>query len=68
LRATDDAVRELAEKGYDPKFGARPLQRVIQEEVNDAIANALLEGKVERRDTIVLKEGGEITVEKAEEL
>lgn len=68
LRATDEAVSELAEKGYDPKFGARPLQRVIQEEVNDAIANALLEGTVERRDTIVLKEGGEITVEKAEKL
>ena len=68
LRATDEAVSELAEKGYDPKFGARPLQRVIQEEVNDAIANALLEGTVERRDTIVLKEGGEITVEKAEAL
>jgi ATP-dependent Clp protease ATP-binding subunit ClpC len=68
FRATDEAVMELAKKGYDPKFGARPLRRVIQEEVDNAIAKALLEGQVRRRDTIVLKPGGEIDIEKAPEL
>lgn len=68
FRATDEAVAELAKKGFDPKFGARPLRRVVQEEVDNAIANALLEGKVARRDTIVLKEGGQIEIEKAPEL
>ena len=65
FRATDDAVMELARKGFDPLFGARPLRRVVQEEVDNAIAKALLEGKAGRRDTIVLKQGGEIEIEKA---
>ncbi|OGL66385.1 hypothetical protein A2856_01685 [Candidatus Uhrbacteria bacterium RIFCSPHIGHO2_01_FULL_63_20] len=68
FRATDEAVAELAQKGFDPLFGARPLRRVIQEEVDNAIAKALLEGKVRRRDTIVLKPGGAIDIEKAAEL
>jgi ATP-dependent Clp protease ATP-binding subunit ClpA len=68
FRATDAAVKELAEKGYDPKFGARPLRRVVQEEVDNAIANALLEGTVRRRDTIVLEAGGKIRIEQGEEL
>ncbi len=68
FRATDEAVRELARRGFDPKFGARPLRRVVQEEVENAIANALLEGRVQRRDTIVLGEGGKIEIEAAEAL
>ncbi len=68
FEATDEAVQELATKGYDPKFGARPLRRVIQENVDNAIANALLEGKVKRRDTIVLEKGGEIRIEQGQEL
>lgn len=68
FRATDEAVQDLAKKGYDPTFGARPLRRVIQEEVDNAIATALLEGRVGRRDTIVLHSDGQIEVEKAEAL
>jgi ATP-dependent Clp protease ATP-binding subunit ClpC len=68
FRAEDAAVSELAQKGFDPKFGARPLRRVIQEEVENAIAKALLEGKAGRRDTVVLKPGGAIDIEKAPEL
>ncbi|MEI6511440.1 MAG: ATP-dependent Clp protease ATP-binding subunit [Candidatus Uhrbacteria bacterium] len=64
FRATDEAVAELSTKGYDPKFGARPLRRIIQEEVDNAIATALLEGRVSRRDTIVLHPGGRIEIEK----
>ena len=68
FRASDEAVSELARKGYDPKFGARPLRRIIQEEVDNAIATALLEGRVGRRDTVVLHPGGQIEIEKAEAL
>jgi len=68
FKATDEAIRELAKKGYDPKFGARPLRRVIQEEVDSAIAEALLEGRVGRRDIIVLNPGGVIEIEKAKSL
>ncbi|MBU0646207.1 ATP-dependent Clp protease ATP-binding subunit [Patescibacteria group bacterium] len=65
FRASDEAVAELARLGYDPKFGARPLRRVVQEKVDNAIAEALLEGRVSRRDTIILEEGGKINIEKA---
>ncbi len=68
FRATDEAVLDLSTKGFDPKFGARPLRRIIQEEVDNAIATALLEGRVGRRDTIVLHPDGQIEIEKAEAL
>ncbi|MBI4592502.1 ATP-dependent Clp protease ATP-binding subunit [Candidatus Uhrbacteria bacterium] len=68
FRAEDAAVAELAQRGFDPKFGARPLRRLVQEEVDNAIANALLQGEVQRRDTIVLEVGGRIRIEKAEAL
>jgi len=64
LQATDEAVNELAELGFDPIFGARPLRRVIQEKVNDALANYLLTGKIGRRDIVILDKGGQIRVEK----
>ncbi len=67
FRASDEVVAMLAQKGFDPKFGARPLRRIIQEEVDNAIANALLQGDVRRRDTIVLEKDG-IRIEKAEAL
>ncbi len=65
FRAEPEAVQELAQAGFDPKFGARPLRRVVQDRVDNAIATALLEGKVQRRDTILLKAGGAIEIEKA---
>ena len=65
LRASDEAIHELAEKGYDPKFGARPLRRVVQETVDNAIADIMLKGEVGRRDTLVLEPGGVVRVEKA---
>jgi ATP-dependent Clp protease ATP-binding subunit ClpE len=42
LTITPDAVARLAELGFDPAFGARPLERVIREKVETAVANALL--------------------------
>jgi len=68
LTVTDDAIHELAKLGYDPKFGARPLRRVIQEKVENSIASFLLQGQVGRRDTLSLEAGGKITVIKAVEL
>jgi len=68
FRAEPEAIQALAQKGFDPKFGARPLRRVVQDEVDTAIADALLQGKVQRRDTIVLEPGGSIHIEKGQEL
>ena len=64
LQATDEAIEELVEAGFDPIFGARPLRRVIQERVNNALANFLLTGKIGRRDLAILEKGGVIRVEK----
>jgi ATP-dependent Clp protease ATP-binding subunit ClpA len=58
----------LAEKGYDPAYGARPLKRAIQQHVQDPLALALLGGKFQRGDEISADldtERGQITFAKA---
>jgi ATP-dependent Clp protease ATP-binding subunit ClpB len=52
LEVTEAARSLLAAEGYDPAFGARPLKRVIQREVADRLASALLEGEVGDGDTV----------------
>ncbi|WP_299386253.1 ATP-dependent chaperone ClpB [uncultured Lacinutrix sp.] len=51
--ATPEAITYLAEKGYDPEFGARPVKRVIQKEVLNALSKEILSGKV-TTDSIIL--------------
>jgi len=63
--ATDEAQAELAKMGFDPVFGARPLRRVIQEQVDNSLAKFLLKGKIGRRDMVIYDKGGEIRIEKA---
>jgi ATP-dependent Clp protease ATP-binding subunit ClpB len=65
LRLTERARAYLAEVGYDPTYGARPLKRAIQQHVQDPLALALLEGSFQRGDTIVADlEGGRIVFAK----
>ena len=45
----------LIEKGYDPKFGARPLKRVIQRNVEDLLAEALLSGDIDNNAVLTIK-------------
>lgn len=52
LAVTPDARSWLAERGYDPMFGARPLRRLIQSEVQNKLATALLSGGVHDGDTV----------------
>lgn len=66
FEVTPAAQRELAQAGFDPVYGARPLRRLIQERVDNALAEFLLQGKLGRRDTVVYDVGGEIKVRKAE--
>ncbi len=66
--ATEAAIAELAESGFDPKFGARPLRRTIQTKVDDVLADYLLKGEISRRDKVVLEVGGKLNIEKAKKL
>ncbi|HPU40238.1 MAG TPA: hypothetical protein PLS63_11755, partial [Microthrixaceae bacterium] len=51
---TPDALAKLAHDGYDPAFGARPLKRLIQQQVGDRLAMSILEGKLAEGDTVTL--------------
>ncbi|MBI5467487.1 MAG: ATP-dependent Clp protease ATP-binding subunit, partial [Candidatus Kerfeldbacteria bacterium] len=68
FRASAEAISELALSGFDPLYGARPLRRMVQEKVDNALAQFLLQGKLGRRDVAVLEPGGTIRVEQAREL
>uniref|UniRef100_Q47CH4 Chaperone protein ClpB n=1 Tax=Dechloromonas aromatica (strain RCB) TaxID=159087 RepID=Q47CH4_DECAR len=48
----DSALAELAQAGFDPVFGARPLKRAIQQQIENPLAKAILEGKFGAKDTI----------------
>ena len=52
LAVTPDARAWLAERGYDPIFGARPLRRLIQSEIQDRLAMAILSGRVHDADVV----------------
>jgi ATP-dependent Clp protease ATP-binding subunit ClpB len=54
LQLTDAAKEYLANEGYDPQFGARPLKRVIQREVENRLARDLLNGGIRDGDTIII--------------
>ena len=52
LEVTQEAKEFLADKGFDPKFGARPLRRVIQQEIEDRLSEEVLAGKYQPGDTV----------------
>jgi ATP-dependent Clp protease ATP-binding subunit ClpC len=68
LEVTAEAVKELAQAGFDPLYGARPLRRVIQEKVEDTLARLFLENRVKRRDKLILKKGLVFEIEPAPEI
>ncbi len=59
LEWTEEVVLHLAESGYDPAFGARPLKRLIQHEVVNMLSTAILEGKIPSGSQVRLKMKGE---------
>ena len=54
LEVTDAAVAELAKAGFDPVYGARPLKRAIQSQLENPLSKAILEGRFGPKDTIVV--------------
>ena len=68
LAVTPDARAWLAERGYDPIYGARPLRRLIQQEIQDRLALAILSGGVKDGETVrvdVSADGGQLVVTSA---
>jgi len=54
LVITPDALSYLAQKGFDPQFGARPVKRVIQREVMNELSKYILSGKIDKTEPVVL--------------
>jgi ATP-dependent Clp protease ATP-binding subunit ClpB len=66
LTLTDEAKQLLGDMGYDPTYGARPLRRVIQKQLIDRLALALLQGEIREGDSVrVDVADGELVLEKA---
>ena len=63
LEVTDPAREALSRRGYDAAFGARPLKRLIQREVQDPLALRLLSGEIREEETVVVEaDGDELTL------
>ena len=58
LEMSDSAVEFLAAKGFDPLFGARPVKRAVQRELETKLAKALLRGEFEEEDAVVVEADG----------
>ncbi len=62
IHLTKEAVNWLADKGYEPAFGARPMARVIQESIKDRLVDEMLFGKLQQGGSVTLSEkGGDLT-------
>ena len=66
LDIDDEALQKIAEAGYDPVYGARPLKRAIQQQIENPLSKAILEGRFGPKDTIhVGVQGSELSFDKA---
>ena len=66
IQVSDAAVAELAKAGFDPVYGARPLKRAIQQQIENPLSKAILEGRFAPKDTIrVDAKAGVFTFDKA---
>lgn len=63
LKVEDSALEALAEVGFDPEFGARPMRRAIQDKVESQLAELILAGKLRRRDVVVVGENVNVSVQ-----
>ena len=54
LKLTERALKYLVEKGYDQEFGARPLRRVIEHEIEDKLAELILENDLKPTDSVIV--------------
>jgi len=69
LELTDSALEKIAEEGYDPQYGARPLRRSLQKQVEDRLSEELLKGNVEKGNQVIIDYvNDEFVVKKKEEV
>ena len=54
LELTDAALEKIADEGYDPQYGARPIRRALQKQVEDRLSEELLKGNVEKGNSVVI--------------
>jgi ATP-dependent Clp protease ATP-binding subunit ClpB len=67
LQMSDAALQKIAEAGFDPVYGARPLKRAIQQEIENPLSKSLLQGKFGPKDVIAVDvRNGELVFEKGE--
>ncbi len=67
LQTSEEGRSTLADLGYDPEMGARPLRRVIQNKIEDQLSDSLLAGKFEQGDTILIDaEDGEVVLRRVD--
>ena len=65
LEVTDTALQKIAEAGFDPVYGARPLKRAIQQEIENPLSKCILEGRFGPKDVVtVTAQNGELVFEK----
>ena len=55
LKPTDGVIEQIVETGFDAKYGARPLRRAIQTQIEDKLAEAVLDGTVKQGDTVSIR-------------
>ncbi|MDY6295561.1 MAG: AAA family ATPase, partial [Schwartzia succinivorans] len=67
LEWTDKAIDELANQGFDPNFGARPLRRLLSHAIETLLSEKIIRGDVQEGDTVIVDvEDGSFTAKKAE--
>lgn len=57
VEVDSDAIDYLAEKGYDPQLGARPVKRLIQKEIVNELSKEVISGKLSKESVIVISAG-----------
>ncbi len=65
LHIEDAALESLADIGFDPEFGARPMRRAIQDTIENILADYIISGKIKRKDTVVVGQGLSVHIEQA---
>jgi len=64
IEISDEAMNLLLEKGYDPRYGARPLRRAVQRMIEDRLADLMLEGRIHDQSRVMVSvQDGELLLE-----